>query len=54
MEEEFGRDIIDGKIIDWSKLTNKELLEMRAKLKNKEKEILKEIEKELEKDNERE
>ena len=50
MEEEFGKDIIDGKIVDLSKLTTKELLEMRDKLKKREEEILKEIDKELEKD----
>ncbi len=50
MEEEFGKDIIDGKIVDLSKLTTNELLEMRDKLKKREEEILKEIDKELEKD----
>ena len=55
MEEEFGKDIIDGKIVDLSKLTTNELLEMRDKLKKREEEILKEIDKELEKyDDERE
>ena len=44
---------IDGKIIDWSKLSQEELLAMKAKFKEREQELLKKINKELDGDDER-
>ena len=35
MSEELKKDIVDGKIIDWSKLSVKELQEMKLKFKEK-------------------
>ena len=49
MEEELGRDIVDGKIIDWSTMSTEELKKMRETLKAKETELLNQIDKELEK-----
>ena len=53
MEEELKRDIIDGKIIDWSKLSKKELSDMKEKFEKKEKDLLEKIDKELTNDDER-
>lgn len=53
MDEELKKDIIDGKIIDWSKLSQEELLAMKAKFKEREQELLKKINKELDSDDER-
>lgn len=47
MSEELKRDIVDGKIIDWSKLSVKELQEMKLKFKEKETNLLNQINKEL-------
>lgn len=48
MKEELGTDIIDGKIINWDKMSEKELKEMKKKLKAQEKEIINKINMELE------
>ncbi len=48
MSEELKKDIVDGKIIDWSKLSVKELQEMKSKFKEKEKNLLNQINKKLE------
>ena len=53
MDEELKRDIIDGKIIDWSKLSKKELEDMKAKFEKKEKDLLEKIDKELTNDDQR-
>lgn len=50
MNEELGTDIVDGKIIDWSKLSIEELETMKKKLEKKEKQILDKINSELEKE----
>ncbi len=50
MEEELGKDIVDGKIVDFSKMSIEELREMKEKLKKQEKAILDKINKELEQD----
>lgn len=50
MENELKRDIIDGKIIDWTKLSEKELLAMKAQYEKKERELLAKIDKELSND----
>lgn len=47
MSEELKKDIVDGKIIDWSKLSVKELQEMKLKFKEKETKLLNQINKEL-------
>ena len=47
MEKELKRDIVDGKIIDWSKLSKEELISMKTEFEKKEKELLKKIDKEL-------
>ena len=47
MSEELKKDIVDGKIIDWSKLSVKELQEMKLKFKEKETNLLNQINKEL-------
>lgn len=44
---ELKKDIVDGKIIDWSKLSKEELLALKEQFKNKEKEILRKIDEEL-------
>ena len=43
MREELKRDIIDGKIIDWSKLSVEELKKMKKEYKEKEEKLLKKI-----------
>lgn len=50
MSEELGRDIVEGKIIDWSKMSIEEIKEMISRMKRKEEDILDKINKELEKD----
>ena len=50
MSEEFKKDIIDGRIIDWDKLSDEELESIRKNLKQKEQELLRKINKELELD----
>lgn len=50
MEDELKKDIIDGKIIDWSKLSPEELMKMKAEYQKKEKDLLKKIDNELKKD----
>ncbi len=47
MEKEFSRDIVDGRIIDWSKLSEKELKSMQAEFRKREKDLLKKIDDEL-------
>lgn len=54
MSDELGRDIIEGRIIDWSKMSTEELKKMRESVKEKEKAILNKINKELEQDDEEE
>lgn len=48
---ELKRDIIDGKIIDWSKLSKDELITLKDQFKKKEKGLLKKINDELSSDN---
>ena len=43
MREELKRDIIDGKIIDWRKLSVEELKKMKKEYKEKEEKLLKKI-----------
>lgn len=43
MDEKFGIDIIDGKIINWDKLTDEELEKLQKELEEKEDKIRKEI-----------
>ncbi len=43
MEEEFKREIIDGQIVDLSKMSIEDLKKLQKKLKQEEKEILKKI-----------
>ncbi len=50
MSEELGRDIVEGRIVDWTKMSTEELKKMRASAKEKEKAILNKINKELEQD----
>lgn len=45
--EELGKDIIDGKIIDWSQLSTEELIALKEKLQKTQDEILKKIDEEL-------
>ena len=47
MEKELKRDIVDGKIIDWSKLSQEELTAMKKELEKKEEKLLNKINKEL-------
>ena len=47
MENELKRDIVDGKIIDWSKLSKEELISMKKELEKKEKNLINKIDKEL-------
>lgn len=53
MSDELKRDVIDGKIIDWSKLSQKKLLEMKNTYQQKEKELLEKINARLSEDKER-
>ena len=48
MDDELGRDIVDGRIVDWSKMSVEELNKLRIKIKEKEIEIRNKINKELE------
>lgn len=50
MNEELGTDIIDGKIIDWSKISEEDLQNLEKKIQKKEKEILDKINSNLEQD----
>ena len=50
MEEELKKDIVDGKIVDWRKLSIDELKKMKVQLKQKEQNILRKIDEELNKD----
>ena len=43
MEEGFKREIIDGQIVDLSKMSIEDLKKLQKKLKQEEKEILKKI-----------
>ena len=43
MSEELGRDIVDGKIIDWTKMSTEELKKIKETVKENEKAILKKI-----------
>lgn len=47
-ESELGKDIVDGRIIDWSKLSTEELKRMKQAYEEREKKIRDEISKELE------
>lgn len=47
MSDGLGKDIIDGRIIDWSKLTTEDLEKMKKVYEGKENEILKKIDQEL-------
>lgn len=47
MSDGLGKDIIDGRIIDWSKLTTEDLEKMKKVYEEKENEILKKIDQEL-------
>ena len=47
MSDGLGKDIIDGRIIDWSKLTTEDLEKMKEVYEEKENEILKKIDQEL-------
>ncbi len=40
MEETLKTDIIDGKMINWEKLSNEEINELRQNAENKEQEII--------------
>ena len=51
MREELKRDIIDGRIIDWSKLSDEELKKMKKEYKEKEDELLKKIDEQLKEEN---
>ena len=51
MREELKRDIIDGRIIDWSKLSFEELKKMKKEYKEKEDELLKKIDEQLKEEN---
>ena len=51
MREELKRDIVDGRIIDWSKLSVEELKKMKKKYKEKEEELLKKIDEQLKEEN---
>lgn len=46
-KNELKRDIIDGKIIDWSKLSKDELIALKEQFKKKEEGLLKKINEEL-------
>lgn len=43
MSDGLGKDIIDGRIIDWSKLTTEDLEKMKKVYEEKENEILKKL-----------
>ena len=47
MESDLKKDIIDGRIIDWSKLSTEELKRMKKAYEERENEIRKKIDKEL-------
>lgn len=51
MREELKRDIVDGRIIDWSKLSVEELKKMKKEYKEKEEELLKKIDEQLKEEN---
>jgi hypothetical protein len=47
MESDLKKDIIDGRIIDWSKLSTEELKRMKKAYEERENEIRTKIDKEL-------
>ncbi len=47
MSDDLGRDIVDGSIINWSKLSKEELENIIDVYKQKEKETLEKVDKEL-------
>ena len=47
MESDLKKDIIDGRIIDWSKLSTEELKRMKKAYEERENEIRMKIDKEL-------
>lgn len=47
MESDLKKDIIDGRIIDWSKLSTEELKRMKKAYEERENEIQMKIDKEL-------
>lgn len=47
MERDLKKDIIDGRIIDWSKLSTEELKRMKKAYEERENEIRMKIDKEL-------
>ena len=47
MESDLEKDIIDGRIIDWSKLSTEELKRMKKAYEERENEIRMKIDKEL-------
>ena len=51
MREELKRDIIDGRIIDWNKLSIDELKKMKKEYEEKEKMLLKKIDEQLKENN---
>ena len=51
MSEELKRDIIDGRIIDWNKLSIDELKKMKKEYEEKEKMLLKKIDEQLKENN---
>lgn len=43
MEETLNTDIIDGKMINWEKLSNEEIKELKSQAESKEKEIIQKL-----------
>ena len=50
MDDELKTDIIDGELIDWSKLSSEELVNLKNKLQKKEQAIVAQIDNLLETD----